>query len=93
MVRDCCIVRDAVKEAIEPCAKLLGYKSSALQYDLLPLCVLTQHRQNKLHPVLKVLLEDKKGFCKKTFDLHEKQLCWFTGMFAFYFTFYFIVNL
>ena len=66
MVCDCCIVRDAVKEAIEPCAKLLRYKSSALQYDLLPLCVLTQHRQDKLHPVSKPLLKVKKGFCKKT---------------------------
>ena len=83
MVCDCCIVRDAVKEAIEPCAKLLRYKSSALQYDLLPLCVLTQHRQDKLHPVSKPLLKVKKGFCKKLFDLYEKQLCWFTGMFAF----------
>ena len=76
---DCCTIRDAVKEAIEPCAKLLGYKSSALQYDLLPLCGLTQHKQDKLHPVLKVIPERKSGFCKSLVNLTERQLCWFAG--------------
>ena len=48
MVCDCCTVLDAVKEAIEPCAKLLGYKPSALQCDI-PLCGLPEHSQDKLH--------------------------------------------
>ena len=78
MIRDCCTVRDAVKEAIQPCAKLLGYKPSALQYDLLPLCVLPEHK-DKPHPVLNVELKEKSGFCKSLVNLSEKQLCWFAG--------------
>ena len=92
MVRDCCTIRDAIKEAIEPCAKLLGYKPSALQYDPLPLCGLPEHSQDKLHPVSRISLEDKQAFCKRIISLTERQLCWFTGKFLLYFTRVLLVN-
>ena len=79
MVRDCCTVRDAVKEAIEPCAKLLGYKLFALQYDLLFACCLPEHKDRKLHLVESVNLTAHETKCNRTYPLTEKQLCWFTG--------------
>ena len=74
---DCCIVHDVIKEAIKLCAELLGYKPSALQYDLLPLCSLPEHKQEKFHPVSNV--KDRNAFCEGMINLTEKQLCWFTS--------------
>ena len=90
MVCDCCTVRDAVKEAIGPCAKLLGYKPSALQYDLLFACCLPEHKDRKLHLVESVNIDICKAKCNRMYPLNiERQLCWFTGKFVIL-TIYFI---
>ena len=69
-----------VKEAIEPCAKLLGYKPSALQYDLLFACCLPEHKDRKLHLVESVNI-DTCSVIEHNYPLTERQLCWFTGKF------------
>ena len=82
--QDCCAVRDAVEEAIGPCAKLLGYKPSALQYDLLFACCLPEHKDRKLHLVESVNIDTCKAKCNRTYPLTERQLQWFTGKFLLY---------
>ena len=83
--QDCCTVLNAVKEAIGPCAKLLGYKASALQYDLLFACCLPEHKDRKLHLVESVNIDTCKAKCNRTYPLNiERQFCWFTGKFLLY---------
>ena len=77
--QDCCKIRDAIREAIEPCAKLLGYKSSALQYDFLFACCLPEHKDKNQHLVVNVNLDTCKAKCSRVYPLKEKELCWFAG--------------
>ena len=78
-IHDCHIVCNAIKEAIKPCAGLLGYKPSALQYDLLFPCGLPEHKKRRLHLVANVNCDKSQAKCTRTYPLTEKQLCWFTS--------------
>ena len=77
-IDDCYKVLNAIKGAIKPCAELLGYKPSALQYDLLFPCGLPEHTERKLH-LVKVDCDKHQAKCTRTYLLTEKQFCWFTS--------------
>ena len=78
-IDDCSKVLNAIKEAIKPCAELLGYKPSALQYDLLFPCGLPEHKKKGKHLVENVICDKRQAKCNITYPLTEKQFCWFTS--------------
>ena len=78
-IDDCYKVLNAIKEAIEPCAELLGYKPFALQYDLLFPCGLPEHEKKGQHLVDNVHCDKRQAKCTRTYPLTEKQFCWFTS--------------
>jgi hypothetical protein len=78
MIYDCVKVREVIEEAIGPCAEVLSYEESALEYDILPLCTYSeQHKDNKQHPVSEIFLENRIAKCGNPFPLNKRQLCWF----------------
>ena len=78
-IDDCSKVLNAIEEAIKPCAGLLRYKPSALQYDLLFPCGLPEHKKKGKHLVENVNRYKHLAKCNITYPLTEKQFCWFTS--------------